>query len=93
MCGGDLPQLLDPIVACKYCRSESVVSRELFALDTASAREGELAELGRARALAPAAQSIASWMKFAMGFSFTGSLIMAAGFLWILYRALGVAVR
>jgi hypothetical protein len=93
VCGGDLPQVLEPIVACKYCRSESVVSRELFARNTAAAREGELAELGRARALAPAAQSTASWMKLAMGLSFTGSLITAAGCLWILYRALGATVR
>lgn len=93
VCGGDLPQLLEPIVACKYCRSESIVSRELFAGHAAAARHGELSELGRARALAPAAQSIASWMKFAMGLSFTGSLITAAGFLWILYRALGATVR
>jgi hypothetical protein len=92
VCGGDLPQVLEPIVACKYCRSESVVGRELFARNATAARDGELSELGRARALAPAAQNIASWMKFAMGLSFTGSLITAAGFLWFLYRALGATV-
>jgi hypothetical protein len=93
VCGGDLPPALDPIVACKYCRSESVVGRELFAQNAAFVRQNELAELGRARALAPAAQNIASWMKFAMGLSFTGSLVTAAGFLWLLYRALGATVR
>lgn len=85
VCGGDLPKGTEPIVACKYCHSESVVGRELFTPSRASSVHGARRSLP-----APAARSVASWMKFAMGLSFTGSLATAAGFLWLLYRTLGV---
>jgi hypothetical protein len=32
-------------------------------------------------------------MKLAMGLSFTASLVLAAGFLWLLYRTLGFSIR
>jgi hypothetical protein len=90
VCGGDLPRGAEHFVACKFCRSESVVGRELF---TQSRAPSTLAvhDAGRAsQPPAPAARSVASWMKFAMGVSFTGSLATAAGFLWLLYRTLGI---
>jgi hypothetical protein len=90
VCGGDLPRTLTPIVACRYCRTESVVGRELFAHHSTRLQQQEMSDLARARRLVPAARSVASWMKVAMGLSFTGSLAAAAGFLWLLYRALGV---
>lgn len=93
VCGGDLPQTLEPLVACKFCRSESVIGRELFVQNAVAIRQAELGDLRRARSLAPAARSISSWMKFAVGLSFTGSLITAAGFLWLLYRTLGATTR
>jgi hypothetical protein len=85
VCSGELPKGGEPIVACKYCRSENVVGRELFASSRSPSPHADRGSLP-----APAARSVASWMKFAMGVSFTGSLATAAGFLWLLYRTLGV---
>jgi hypothetical protein len=90
VCGGDLPRGAERFVACKFCRSESVVGRELFAPSRPPSAQAPL-DAGRAsQPPAPAAGSVASWMKFSMGLSFTGSLATAAGFLWLLYRTLGI---
>lgn len=92
VCGGDLPQSLDSFVVCKFCRSESVVGPELFA-QNAAARPSQRPELAPRHSVPPAARGPASWMKLAMGLSFAGSLVTAAGVLWLLYRTLGVSIR
>lgn len=93
VCGGDLPQSPDRFVSCKFCRSESVVGPELFVQRSAAARESQPAELAPRQSIPPAARGPASWMKLAMGLSFAGSLVTAAGVLWLLYRTLGATIR
>lgn len=92
VCGGDLPQAVDRFVICKFCRSESVVGPELFRQNTAL-RPSQAPELAPRQSIPPAARGPASWMKLAMGLSFTASLVLATGVLWLLYRTLGFSIR
>lgn len=90
VCGGELPKSLERFVVCKFCRSESVVGPELFMPNNAASRPSQHPELAPRQSVPPAARRPASWMKLAMGLSFTGSLVTATCFLWLIYRTLGV---
>jgi hypothetical protein len=93
VCGADLPAAATPIVACRFCATESIVSHDLYAERAAFLERERMDHLARARGLAPMAQRISSWIGAAMGLAFVGSIAAASGFLWIAHRALVEWIR
>lgn len=79
VCTADLPGSSERFVACRYCRSESIVGPDLFDRDRPSV------EPVRTSSIPPRAPDLASWVRVAMGLSFAGSLIIAGCLLWLIY--------
>ena len=88
VCGADMPESPAPIVRCRFCNTESIVSADLHARRADFLERERLTYLQRARGVSPAAQRIASFIGPAMGLAFFAGIVASFALLWLLSRTL-----
>jgi len=93
VCGADLAATTAPIVRCRFCGTESVVGPELHRSRASFLERERLEHLARAKGLAPTARRVSSWMGWAMGLAFVGSVVVSIGFLWLVRWSLTPPTR